>query len=140
MVQREDHERLTTTTISSRESVSHLLGNLANQTENLIRDEFALVKREIEEKAKSVQSVLLLIVLGVLLALIAVLVFCAALILGLSKYLEPWLSALLVGAVLGVIAGSVIAYGMSRLRQIRIKPEETLQTLEENKVWLKEIS
>jgi hypothetical protein len=140
MFRGEDREQLTTSTMSSRETIGHLISNLANQTGSLIRDEFALAKREIEEKVQSVQSVLILIAVGSLLCLIAVLALCAALILGLSKYLEPWLSALIVGGVLGVVAGTVIAFGVNRLKQIRLKPEQTLQTLEENKEWLKEIT
>jgi hypothetical protein len=140
MFQGEEHSRSTTTSVSSRESIGNLISNLANQTGNLIRDEFALAKREIEEKVQSVQSVLIMIVIGALLGLIAVLALCAALVLGLSEYLEPWLSALLVGGVFGVVAGIVIAFGVSRLKHIRLKPEQTLQTLEENKEWLKEIT
>jgi hypothetical protein len=65
---------------------------------------------------------------------------CAALILGLTAYLEPWQSALLVGIVLSLAAGVLIAIGISQIKRTGLKPEQTLETLEENKEWLKEIT
>jgi hypothetical protein len=72
--------------------------------------------------------------------LIAVMWLCAALILGLTAYLEPWQSALLVGIVLSLAAGVLIAIGISQIKRTGLKPEQTLETLEENKEWLKEIT
>jgi hypothetical protein len=39
-----------------------------------------------------------------------------------------------------VIALTLITISVSRLKQIKFKPEQTLKTLEENKEWLKEIT
>jgi nitrate/nitrite transporter NarK len=61
------------------------------------------------------------------------------LILALSLYWEPWQAALGVGVVLAIVASIVIVIGLQQLKQARIKPEQTIETLEENKEWLKEI-
>jgi drug/metabolite transporter (DMT)-like permease len=127
-------------TPAQRESLSQLLGNLAIQTANLVRDELALVRRELEEKGKHFRSAALVVTLGAGLAFISSLVLCAAIVLVLSEYLEPWQSALLVGAGLGISAGALIAFGVSRLKQASLKPEQTIQSMEENKEWLKEIT
>jgi MFS family permease len=124
----------------SRESIGELISDLAEQSANLVRDEMALMRRELREKGKEMQWVMLVIALGTALALIAAGVFCAAMILLLNKYLEPWQSALLVCGVLALGSGVMIGVGISRLKRTSLKPEQTLETLEENKEWLKEIT
>jgi uncharacterized membrane protein YqjE len=123
-----------------RESVVQLLGELASQSANLIQDEVALAKQELREKVQSLQSTLIVIAVGALIALVAIASLCTALILALNEYLERWASALLVGVVLGVIAAVMMTIGVKRLKQLSLKPEKTLETLEENKEWLEEIT
>lgn len=123
-----------------RESVVQLLGDLASQSANLVRDEVALALQELREKGKSLQLTMMVIAAGALIALLAVATLCAAIILALNEYLEPWASALLVGVVLSVIAGVMIILGVRRMKQHSLKPEKTLETLEENKEWLEEIT
>jgi uncharacterized membrane protein YqjE len=123
-----------------RESVVQLLGDLASQSASLIQDEVALAKQELREKVESMQSTLVMIAVGALIALVAMASLCTALILALNEYLERWASALLVGVILSIIAGAMIALGIKRLKQLSLKPEKTLESLEENKEWLKEIT
>ncbi|MFN7945412.1 MAG: phage holin family protein [Blastocatellia bacterium] len=127
-------------TAAHRESLGELISDLASQSSSLIRDEIALARQELREKVKTVQAALMIIALGAVTALVAVLALCAAVILALSEYLKPWQSALLTGGVLAVAAGIIIAVGLSHLRQTSLKPEQTIETLEENKEWLKEIT
>jgi uncharacterized membrane protein YqjE len=92
------------------------------------------------EKGKSVQSSLIMIAVGALIALIAIASLCFAIILALNEYLQPWASALVVGGVLSVIAGVMIILGVKRIMRQSFKPEKTLESLEENKEWLEEIT
>ena len=124
----------------SDKSLGELLGELAGHSASLFRDEMALARQEIREKSLKLRGPLVLIALGLAGALIAALCLCAALVVGLTAYLEPWQSALLVGIVLSVAAGVLVALGFSQLKQTDLKPEQTLETLEENKEWLKEIT
>jgi uncharacterized membrane protein YqjE len=121
------------------ETLGTLFGELANQSASLVRDEVALAKRELQWKLKTIQSALLTLAVGAVIALIAVLALCAAVIIALAEYVRPWQSALITGLILGMAAGAVIAIGVSRLKRTDLKPEQTLQTLEENKEWLREI-
>jgi uncharacterized membrane protein YqjE len=81
-----------------------------------------------------------MIAVGVLIALIAIASLCFAIILALNEYLQPWASALVVGGVLSVIAGVMIILGVKRIMRQSFKPEKTLESLEENKEWLEEIT
>jgi uncharacterized membrane protein YqjE len=123
-----------------RESFGELFGELARETADLVRDEVTLAKREIQEKVRTVQSAMLVLVTGVVLALVAIMALSAAVIIALAERVGPWQSALIVGLVLGMIAGAFILLGALRFRRTKLRPEQTLQTLEENREWLKEIT
>ena len=123
-----------------RESLGTLLGELATQSASLVRDEVALARQEVAEKMKIFQSAVVVITIGAVLGLAALLVLCAALVLALAQYVEPWQAALIVGGVFAVIAAITTVVGFGKLKQTSLKPEQTIETLEENKEWLKEIT
>lgn len=125
---------------AKRETLGALFGELARESVSLARDEVALAKRELQRKLKTIRSALLALAVGAVIALIAALALCAAVIIALAEYVGPWQSALITGLILGMAAGAVIAIGVSRFKQTTLKPEQTLQTLEENKEWLREIT
>ena len=122
------------------ESITDLISDLASQSAGLVRDEVALAKQEISEKFVSFRSAVSIIALGAILGLIATLALCAAAIAGLAQYIELWQAALLIGGALAVIAGIVVSVGLGHLKQVNLKPKNTLKSLEENKEWLKEIT
>jgi hypothetical protein len=123
-----------------RESWGELIGDLAGQLVGLARDEVALARRELEQKLKTVQSAAAVVAVGAIVALIATLSVCAAVIIALAEYVGPWQSALIVGLTLGMAAGVTILIGVSRFKRTSLKPEKTIETLEENKEWLKELT
>jgi uncharacterized membrane protein YqjE len=123
-----------------RESWGELIGELAGQLVGLARDEVALARRELEQKLKTVQSAAAVVAIGAIVALIATLSVCAAVIIALAEYVGPWQSALIVGLILGMAAGATILIGVSRFKRTSLRPEKTIETLEENKEWLKEMT
>jgi uncharacterized membrane protein YqjE len=123
-----------------RESWGELIGGLAGQLAGLMRDEVALARRELEQKLKTVQSAAAVVAIGAIIALIATLSICAAVIIALAEYVGPWQSALIVGLILGMAAGATILIGISRFKRTSLRPEQTIETLEENKEWLKELT
>ena len=122
------------------ESLGEMLTALANQSAGLVRDEVALAKQELQEKFTSLRAAVMVIAAGAIVGLIAALALCAAAILALAQVVGAWQAALIVGAVLAVIAGVVVWIGLGKLRRTSLKPEKTLQTLEEDKEWLKELT
>jgi len=123
-----------------RESWGELIGELAGQLVGLARDEVALARRELEQKLKAVQSAAAVVAIGAIIALIATLSVCAAVIIALAEYVGPWQSALIVGLILGMAAGVTILIGVSRFKRTSLRPEKTIETLEENKEWLKDLT
>jgi hypothetical protein len=121
----------------SRESFGELLGQLANNSAALVRDEIALARQEMGEKVKSFRSG---VVTGAVVGLIAVLTLTAAAVIGLAHLMDAGYAALIVGGVLAIVGGIVVFTGLNRLKQTSLKPEQTIETLEEDKEWLKELT
>jgi F0F1-type ATP synthase assembly protein I len=122
------------------ESFGELVGFVASQSAGLVRDEVALAQREVREKLKTVRSVASVVIIGAMTALIAAMALCAAVIIGLAEHVGPWQSALIVGLVLGMAAGVIILIGVNRLKRTSLRPEQTIETIQENREWLKEIT
>lgn len=123
-----------------RESFGELLGQLANNSAALVRDEIALAKQELSEKVSSFRSGVITTAVGGVVALLGVLALIAAAIIGLAHYMDAGLAALIVGVVLALIGGMIAFSGIGRLKRTSLKPEKTIETLEEDKEWLKEIT
>lgn len=125
---------------ASDKSVGGLFTQLAGLSSELVRDEFALAKHEIRERLKSVVAGVILAVIGALMGQAALLACCAAAAFFLASYLGAWQAVLVVGIVLGLVAVIIVSVAVNRLAEVDLKPEQTLETLEENKKWLKELT
>jgi hypothetical protein len=54
--------------------------------------------------------------------------------------MDTALAALLVGVVFALIGGSIAFMGIGRLKRTSLKPQQTIETLEEDKEWLKQLT
>jgi len=61
-----------------------------------------------------------------------------AVIVGLSRFMPLWLSALIVGIVVIVIGAIMIMSGRSSLQKMTVVPEQTVESMKENTEWAKE--
>jgi hypothetical protein len=123
-----------------RESFGELLGELANNSAALVRDEIALAKQEMSEKVVVLRSGVVTIAVGGLLAFVALLALTAAAVAGLAHVMDTALAALLVGVVFALIGGIIAFMGIGRLKRTSLKPQQTIETLEEDKEWLKQLT
>ena len=123
----------------SRESFGELLGQLANNSSALVRDEIQLAKQEMSEKFTRLRSAIIVVTTGAFIGVLATLALTAAAIIGLASYVGPGNASLIIGAALAIIAGIIVLTGMSRMKRTSLKPEQTIETLEEDKEWLKDL-
>ena len=123
-----------------RESFGELLGELANNSAALVRDEIELAKQEMSEKVTRLRSGAVTVAVGGLLAFVALLTFVAAAVAGLSHVMDTGLAALVVGGALALVGGGIAMSGLRRLKQTSLKPQQTIETLEEDKEWLKQLT
>jgi predicted phage tail protein len=123
-----------------RESFGELLGQLANNSAALVRDEIQLAKQEMSEKVSVLRSGILVVAAGSLIGLAAILALTAAAIIGLAHYVGPGYSALIIGGTLAIIGGITASVGLGQIKRISLTPKQTIETLEEDKEWLKELT
>jgi hypothetical protein len=119
-------------------SLGDLFAELASETTTLVRQEFQLAKTEMTQKATQAGRDIGMIGAGGALAYAGLLALIAALIIGLGEVIPLWLSALLVGLIVAGVGYMLIQRGLSALKRIDPKPEQTIQSLQEDKEWVKE--
>lgn len=124
--------------VKDERSIGELFSELAGETSELIRQEVALAQAEITQKAARIGKNVGLLAVGGFIANAALLSIVAALIVGLAKFIPLWLSALIVGIVVGIAAAVLISVGLKNLKNTDLKPKETVKTLKEDAKWLKE--
>jgi hypothetical protein len=118
--------------------LGELFSDLVSETTTLVRNEVALAKVEITQKATKAGRNIGSLVIGGAIGYAALLAFCAALILLLARVMPDWLAALIVGAVVGAISWLLIGKAISALRNMQLKPEETVESIKEDAQWIKE--
>ena len=118
-------------------SMGEVLRDIVGNIQDIFRSEFLLAKAEIqEETAKAVRTGIPLVI-GGLLSLYALGFVLLAIVHGLSTVMEAWLAALIVGVGVLVVSMALIAAGRKRLKQVKVVPEKTIETVKENVQWAK---
>jgi len=121
-------------------SIGELFGELSQDLGVLVRQEAQLAKTELQQKLSKVTTDLIALATGGVVALIGGLALTAALILLLIHPvgLAPWLAALLVGAVLGIVGWLMVQRGLTDLKRTDPTPRRTVETIKEDLQWAKE--
>jgi fatty acid desaturase len=119
-------------------SIAALLTDLINQISLLIRQEGLLLRTEMVEAAARAGRGAALIAVGIIFALGGFLALLAAAALGLAIVLPPGLAALIVGVFALALAVILLLVGKRQLNADALTPRRTLNSLREDKVWLKE--
>ncbi|MEW6729699.1 MAG: phage holin family protein [Acidobacteriota bacterium] len=116
-----------------------LLGRLANESSQLVRAEITLAKEEAKEKITRSADSIKFFALAALLGLGAFLASSTFLIFLLAVWLPIWASAAIVALALGVGALLAVWAGSVRWQRVNLKLEQTMETLEEDKRWIKQL-
>jgi hypothetical protein len=127
-------------------SLGDLLRELTSEIRQLLKKEVDLAKAEATEKASVVGRGVGEIALGGAIALMGGLVLLAAAVTGLTALLDLFMTTelaafvapLLLGGVLAFVGWSKVQKALQLFRSEGVAPRLTVQTLQENKLWLKE--
>ena len=122
------------------ESFGELLSDLANTSAGLVRDEIALARQEMSEKVASLKSGVLVVSVGLIIGLIAIQTLTAASVIALVSAVGAANAALIVGSALAVIGTLLVLVGVRRVKRTSLRPRQTIETLEEDRKWLKELT
>lgn len=113
-------------------SLTDLIGQLGGDLAALVRKESELVRAEIGEKSRSVGKAVGGIAAGGLLMTAALLVLLQALVLALSKIMDPIWASLLVGVVVAAVGFLLLRAGMKRMSVGALKPDRTTRQLKKD--------
>lgn len=116
-----------------KKSVFKLIGELPNLITTLIRDEIEQIKREAISRLKSAGIGIGLFAGAAVFAYFAFFVLLTAAILGLANALPPWLSALIIGVLLLIIAVVLALIGLSRVKKgVPPVPKEAVDSVKDD--------
>lgn len=119
-------------------SLGDLLGDLSSETSNLVRQEVALAKTELMEKATQVGRDVGFLAAGGLIAYAGLLAVLAAIIIALANVMPWWMAALVVGLTVIGIGYALVQKGLDALKHQDFAPRQTMETLKENAEWLRQ--
>jgi xanthine/uracil permease len=132
----------TTTTASTLEpgtrtetdsSVGGLLRQLTHEVPSLVTKELALAKAELSESIRATKAGAASVATGGAVLLGGFIVLLMSAVYGLSKVMEPWLAALIVGGVVVVIGLVMVSAGKKKFEASSFKPERTIHSVNKDK-------
>jgi hypothetical protein len=119
-----------------------LIFDILRDIQKLAWQEIRLAKHELRQEIRKTLTTLLSFVAGMALALVGALLLVLMLV-----HLINALTELPLWACYGIVAGIftaigilLVVFGMKALKQLRIIPAQTIQTVKENVRWFKEIA
>ena len=121
-------------TSPSREArgLTDLIAQLGGDLAALVRKESELVRAEVAEKLNRAGKAVADIAAGGLLLVAALLVLLQALVLALSKFMDPIWAALIVGLVVAGVGYILVRAGMKMISLDGFKPDRTARQLKKN--------
>jgi uncharacterized membrane protein YqjE len=127
--------------MNGRRGLGALLRELAEGSVSLVRQEAALAKLELSDAAKHAGVGTAMFATGAVLALLGLLAFLTGVILLIGDQWLPrdlyWVAALLVMLITGGVDAFLAKKGLALLSPRQLAPDQTVETLKEDKEWLK---
>lgn len=122
----------------SSRSTAELTGDLARQVTNLVHHEVELAGRELQSKGRRAGFGAGLFGAAAMLGLVALGCLAACAIAALHLRLALWLSALVVGGFLLLVAAALALLGGGELRRaVPAAPMEAIEQTKEDVAWIK---
>jgi uncharacterized membrane protein YqjE len=126
---------------SNGRNVAAVLADMKEEIKEFVRTRLALLKTELQEKAKILKVAAPLAIVGILLLLTAYALFTLAIVCLVYAFLPEsafrWFFAFLAVAVAWSLLGGIIAYFAKREFELRgLMPKKTIDVLKGDKVWI----
>lgn len=118
------------------ESVGSLVGRLTGDLSTLMRQELDLAKAELRGEAKKAGAAAGMLAAAGVAGLLFLIMASLTLTWLLDKIMYLWLAALIVTLLWGIAAAVLGLSGKKKMAQVNPKPEQTIETLKEDKQWV----
>ena len=119
-------------------SLGQLFGELVNETRTLIRQEVALAKTELSDKASWAGKNAATAAAGGLILLLGALPILAGIVISLGHKIGYATSSFLVGIVFAAIGAVLVMKAIKAFRSESLAPRQTAAQVKETKEWAKE--
>ncbi len=119
-------------------SLGELFSDLTREMSTLVRQEVALAKTEMTEKARSLGRDAAMLVVGGALLYAAFLALVATAIIALAYAMPWWLAALIVTIIVAIIGGVMVRMGLENFKKTQLAPTKTVETIKEDATWIKQ--
>jgi hypothetical protein len=123
---------------SNDRPLTEIVGELWENTEKLVRQELELAMAELDRKVDRLKVDVSMAVVGGAVIYAGLLAIVAGVILLLSKAIDPWLAALIVGVVISGAGFMLLQRGKKDLTSENIVPEKTAQSVQRSAQTFKE--
>jgi len=119
------------------QSVGSIVGRLSTHLSQLMRQEMALAKAELQQEAKqAAKGAGMLAGAGFAAWMVAIFISLTLMWL-LGRVMDLTWATLIVTLLWGIAAAVLFVVGRNQLKQVNPKPEQTVESLKEDKEWLK---
>ncbi|MDI5891555.1 phage holin family protein [Halomonas rhizosphaerae] len=119
------------------DSIADLIRNLATDLSTLLGKEIELAKSEVGESVAEAKTAVGAIATGAAIAMAGLVVLLMSAVYGLSNVVEPWLAALIVGAVALLVGYLMVGSAKKKMSANSIVPDRTLESTKKDKETLK---
>jgi len=117
-------------------SLSDLMGELSGDIQRLIRDELRLARVELRQSLRGAAMGLGSMALAGAMAYLGIWFIGLAVFWAIFLAIPGWAAALAVAVGYFIVAALAFMIGRQRLKPSELKPEQTIETLEEGREWL----
>ena len=120
-------------------SLGELFGDLSRQLSSLVRQEIDLARTEVTTGATGAARDVGTIGAGGALLYAALLGVLAAIVLLLVDFgVTPWVAALVVAIVVGIVGAALVLRGRDSLTRQELVPRRTVESIKDDAEWVKE--
>ena len=124
-------------TWKSEPSIGSLFGDLARESNLLLKQEIQLAKVELKDSAAHVGKGVSSIAVGAVFGIGAMLCLLTTVVALLATFMAVWLAALIVAIVVGIVGFIFVQKGIKELKEHSLAPRATIETVREDVIWLK---
>jgi hypothetical protein len=119
-------------------AIGDAVAGVTDEVGELFRREADLARTEVSENVALARGGAIFGAVAAVMGLLMLAFLATALMFAIAQALALWAAALITAAVLGVAAFAFGLIARSRLRELRVMPEQTMRSVQEDMRWARE--
>ena len=119
-------------------SSAALIRDAFSTLRDLWSKELQLARTEAREGLEQLKMAAVCVLIAAVPALVSLVLIALALTYALDDFLPQWAAALVPAVVLAGVSAAMLFFGLKRLKSPDAVPDQTIQSLKEDKQWLKQ--